>query len=202
MAQIDKSTFETTYVNPSGTFADNTTREISEADLRQFADHIADSLVFLDGVSGAPPTYPGITTGVLSSLASGTFYKRTDVSSAQILSGNSSPITCVAAPTSGYMIVPVAFHISMDYNSAAYATNTTFRFEINGVAVSNTNTTLLPGTADRFVVMQAIDIDTTTSLVTQPLLLEVQTGNPTAGNSNWTVGVIYRIVWGGIGVEP
>lgn len=48
MSQLSKATFETTYQNSSGTFADNTTRQITEADMRQFADDIADSTLFLD----------------------------------------------------------------------------------------------------------------------------------------------------------
>lgn len=48
MPQLSKATFETTYQNTSGTFADNTTRQITEADMRQFADDIADSTIFLD----------------------------------------------------------------------------------------------------------------------------------------------------------
>lgn len=48
MSQLSKATFETTYQNSSGTFADNTTRQITEGDMRQFADDIADSTIFLD----------------------------------------------------------------------------------------------------------------------------------------------------------
>jgi hypothetical protein len=48
MPQLSKATFETTYQNSSGTFADNTTRLITEADMRQFADDIAGSTLFLD----------------------------------------------------------------------------------------------------------------------------------------------------------
>lgn len=49
MGQLSKGTFETTYtVDITGTFATNTTRQITEADMRQFADDIADSALFLD----------------------------------------------------------------------------------------------------------------------------------------------------------
>lgn len=48
MSQLSKASFETTYQNSSGTFADNTTRQITEADMRQFSDDIADSTLFLD----------------------------------------------------------------------------------------------------------------------------------------------------------
>ena len=46
MSQLSRSTFETTYVNAAGTFADNSTREISEGDMRQYADDVSDSAVF------------------------------------------------------------------------------------------------------------------------------------------------------------
>lgn len=48
MTQLSKATFETTYQNTSGTFADNSTRQITESDLRAFADDIADSALFID----------------------------------------------------------------------------------------------------------------------------------------------------------
>lgn len=48
MSQLSKATFETTYQNASGTFATNTSRQITEEDMRQFADDIADSTIFLD----------------------------------------------------------------------------------------------------------------------------------------------------------
>lgn len=49
MSQLSKGTFETTYtVDVTGTFATNTLRQITEADMRQFADDIADSTIFLD----------------------------------------------------------------------------------------------------------------------------------------------------------
>lgn len=48
MSALSKSTFDTTYANAAGTFLDNSTREISEGDLRQFALDIKDSTLFLD----------------------------------------------------------------------------------------------------------------------------------------------------------
>jgi len=48
MAALSKADFETTYQNTSGTFADNISRDVSEGDMRQFADDIADSVLFID----------------------------------------------------------------------------------------------------------------------------------------------------------
>jgi hypothetical protein len=74
MSQLSKATFETTYLNSTtGTFADNTTRQITESDIRQFADDVADSTLFLDDaydnlqivIDGGGST---ITTGVKADL--------------------------------------------------------------------------------------------------------------------------------------
>ena len=47
MTQISKTTFATTYSDAGGTFLDNSTRLISEADMRQFAEDIKDSALFI-----------------------------------------------------------------------------------------------------------------------------------------------------------
>lgn len=118
---------------------------------------------------------------------------RTDITSAQILTGNATPVSVSETPDASSVAVPVMFLIYLDYNSAAYATNTDFRFEINGVAVTASNTTILLGTADRYTVMVPIGYDTTTSMLGQPIKFEVQTGNPTAGNSPLRIDAIYTI---------
>lgn len=115
------------------------------------------------------------------------------IETASVLTGNSVPVDIVAAPGAGYVIVPVKFFIFLDYNSVAYATNTTFRFEINGVAVSATNTTILPGVADRYTTMEPVDYDTTTDLKNAALKFEVQTGDPTAGNSPLKIVCLYTV---------
>ncbi len=48
MAQLTKTQFETLYGATGTTFPDNSTQDISAADLRQFGDDIADSLSFPD----------------------------------------------------------------------------------------------------------------------------------------------------------
>jgi hypothetical protein len=49
MGQLSKATFDSTYnQSGSGSFKDNTSRDITPAVLRQFADDIADSLLFID----------------------------------------------------------------------------------------------------------------------------------------------------------
>lgn len=115
------------------------------------------------------------------------------IPAASVLTANATPVNVSETPAAGYVIVPFMFLVTMDYNSAAYATNTSFRFEINGVPVSGTNTTVLPGVADRFTTILPIAYDGTTDLRAHPIKFEVQTGNPTAGNSPIRVQTIYAI---------
>lgn len=115
------------------------------------------------------------------------------IATGAVLTGNGTPIDVSDTPAAGSIIVPIMWLVFLDYNSVAYATNTTFRFEINGVAVSGTNTTILPGVADRYTTILPIAYDTTTDLRANPIKFEVQTGNPTAGNSPIRVVSIYTI---------
>jgi len=163
------------YKTSRTTFADNTTGDISASDLRTFGQDISDSLPFLS--------------------TAGTVITETDISSSQVLTGFSSPITVVNAPGALLALVPIAFFVHLDYTTSAYATNTTFRFEINGVAVSNTNTGMLPATTDRYAIMHGIDVDVSTNIVNQPIVLKVQGGNPTAGASALTVTTIYKAAY-------
>lgn len=69
MSALSKATFETTYTTqPGGTFEDNTIRQISEGVMRQFADDIADSLLFIDN---AHDTIQFIIDGGGSAIATG-----------------------------------------------------------------------------------------------------------------------------------
>jgi hypothetical protein len=87
----------------------------------------------------------------------------------------------------------VSYFLFLDYGGVAYATHTTFRFEMNGVAVSGTNTTMLPGTADRFTSMDPNGYDTTTDLRNQAIKFETQTGDPTAGTGTIRVITLYTV---------
>lgn len=115
------------------------------------------------------------------------------MTAAQINASNTTAVTVVDAPGAGYILIPVKFFLFLDWNSVAFATNTTFRFEINGVAVSATNTTILPGVADRYTTMEPVDYDTTTDLKNNAIKFEAQTGDPTAGNSTIRVITLYTL---------
>jgi hypothetical protein len=165
MAILDKTTFETTYSDSAGTFQDNTVRAISEGDLRAFAQDIADSTLFYQNISTA-------------------FARNTTIDQSTMLTGFTSPIEVIPAQGIGIIIVPITFFVGIQYGSAAFATNTTFRFEINNVGVSATNTTIMTSTSDRSCLVALAALDTTTDLTNQACTLQVQTGNPTLGTGS------------------
>jgi len=196
MSTLNKTQFATTYEDSgSGRFLTNTTQAIGSDDLRQFAEDIGDSFLNItDNTSSNPSATNQFTAGMhIDALGTGAFVKYVTIGSAAVLTAKASPVEIVAAPGAGYVIMPIMIHCFLDYNSAAYATNTTFRFEINTRAVTNTNTGLLPATADRHAFLMGIDVDSA-SLTNSALVFEVQSGNPTAGNSPIYVCCVYRVV--------
>ena len=50
-------------------------------------------------------------------------YVQVKLSSAQVLTLNTTPVLLVATPGSGKTIIPVAVYGSIDYNSTTYVTN-------------------------------------------------------------------------------
>lgn len=129
----------------------------------------------------------------LAKITDGTAYTlSTTITRTQMISGNTSPITVVPAQGAGIIINPIGFLVNIQFAGSAFATNTTFRFEINGVAVSATDTVILPSAVNRTVFVPLTTLNTTTDLTNQPCVLKVQTGNPTGGGtSNVFVTVIY-----------
>ena len=195
MTVLSKAAFLAKYTDAvAGQFPTNTSQAIGSDNLREFADDIADSFSnTLDTpIENTPPDNEGSDTSVPSMYLTGAWKKTVTISSAALLTGNSVPIEIVADPDRG-AIIPLKFYIHFDYNSTQYATNTTFRFEINGVAVSSTNSTILPSSTDHYTIMTPVDYDNTGNMFRKGLFLEVQSGNPTAGNSIMYVTVIYTI---------
>lgn len=130
----------------------------------------------------------GTITGVVYQQF-GVKTKTISISSAQILNSNSSPIELVPAPGANKYIQPIAVDLFFDYNSIAYATNTTAwvrygtaqfaNFDLSATADSLNLS--IQGSTGPFGLNQAMDFFTTV-------------GNPTAGNSTIKIVVTYRII--------
>ena len=127
MTQISKAGFNTLYADSAGTFADNTTRDISEGDMRQQGEDIKDSVLFIldhfideDSFVSDSATKAPSQQSVKAYVDSKSRRATVTVSSAQLLTLGSVPVTIVAAPGANKYINPISIVVSYNYGTVAY----------------------------------------------------------------------------------
>jgi hypothetical protein len=120
------------------------------------------------------------------------------IASADVLKLNSTPLTIVAAQGVGTAIEVISASARVIYNSAAYATNTTLQLISPGGAtlVQATTTTVLAVTQNTHTgFIRTAPIASGGSIFENTeLTVNVFNGDPTAGDSEITVYVLYRII--------
>lgn len=121
------------------------------------------------------------------------------LSSADILSLHTTPVTLVAAQGAGTVIVPIRITAYLDYNSVPYATDVLTRICIDPTGISAIYGTLtLTGNTDD--VVQSITGATLSisgsisTLFNSPLVAFAPTSNPTAGNSSVKFNILYSVI--------
>jgi len=119
------------------------------------------------------------------------------IASADVLTLNSTPLTIVGA-VAGYAIEVVSASLKIDYNSAAYAKNTTLTLITSGATEAQADNSI-DATVSRTGKFRhrstSGSLATTTQLITNAdLQVSVDTGDPTAGDSDITVYVNYRLI--------
>ena len=119
-----------------------------------------------------------------------------ELTSAQVLALNTTPITLVAAPWAWKFINVLSIVGTVDYNSAAYATNVTLEFRYtngSGTKVTADIAALIDATADKAVAVKGIEA----ALVltdNAPVVVRTATGNPATGNSPVKFKVVYETI--------
>jgi hypothetical protein len=154
------------------------------------------TLPLADGTAGQVLSTDG--AGVLDWVAAPIILEASvTIASADVLQLNSTPIEIVAAPGAGYAIEVVSASVKIDFNSAAYATNTAIQLIVNGATTAQYGGGILNATVATTKKLPEISTSssTTTQLITNAAL-QVSTliGNPTAGDSDITVYITYRII--------
>jgi hypothetical protein len=119
------------------------------------------------------------------------------IASADVLQLNSTPLTIVSAPGAGYAIEVLSTSINLTYNSAAYATNTTIQVESNGATTPQFR--LLNGINQTISSHRSlgryVSANTETQIIENAdLMVTVASGDPTAGDSDIEILVLYRII--------
>jgi hypothetical protein len=127
----------------------------------------------------------------------GVQFASVELSSAQILSLNSSPVEIVAAPGAGKVIVPHKFSAYLQYGTSVYATNTsiTFAFSRNPANTIHDPMTILGQSEDSYSSYPIYSISMVASeYINDALVVYVRNGDPTAGDGTLKIYVWYSIL--------
>ena len=118
------------------------------------------------------------------------------IATADVLTLNSVPLTIVGA-VAGYAIEVISASATVNFNTTAYATNVNLTVGCSGAVKVQAAQIILSGTvsATRRLSIQAATAVTDTQLIANAdLNVSVATGDPTAGDSDITVNVIYQLI--------
>jgi hypothetical protein len=116
------------------------------------------------------------------------------IPSASILTAFTTPVTLISAQGSGTMIEVVSLSGFYDYNSVAYATNTTIDFGYTGATSLTSLGGILNSTNDKYFTWNLSFSTISQDISNKSFVFSVQTGNPTAGNSPLYLYLTYRVI--------
>lgn len=130
--------------------------------------------------------------------ASTILYTSVTMTTAELLVGFGTPKLIIAAPSASYAIEVLSTSFKMTYNTTPYATNTTMAVYTDTATVNQfESTTFLAGTVTRTIrgLLQGLSGATSTQIIAgKAVYASVKTGNPTAGDSDITIYVSYRLI--------
>jgi len=119
------------------------------------------------------------------------------IASADVLTLNTTPIEIIAAPGVGYAIEVISTSVYIDFNTTPYATNIQLQVFNLGASKPLFAQNILDASVAtrRFLTKQAATLATDTQILENASLqVSVKTGDPTAGDSDITIYVTYRII--------
>ena len=140
-----------------------------------------------------------LVTTIHSWIISGTSSSNTDIkrvsyvlTAAQVLTLNSVPVTIVSG-VAGKELQVVSAAMRIKFNSAAYATNTTLAIGTTTDPDGQAQLNCLAAVADIRGTMGLVTTGATANLHTgENIVVSVETGNPTTGDSQVVVDITYR----------
>ena len=117
------------------------------------------------------------------------------IASADVLTLNSTPLTIVSA-VSGYAIEVVSASRKVEFNTTAYATNIDLQLITSGATSVQAQARINSSVSNTLCIDKSTPaLATSTQLIANAdLLVKVDSGNPTAGDSDITVYVNYRLI--------
>jgi hypothetical protein len=157
---------------------------------------IADSDVFYFGQNGTEYQLPFSS---IKDMFGNVQAAELSIPTASVLTLNATPLDIVAAPGAGYAIEVISATYGATYNSVAYATYTQLQLITAGATIAQYNipsglTFTASGKWQMYQYSSAFGATSTQVIENAALQVKVATGNPTAGNSDIKVYVLYRII--------
>ena len=156
------------------------------------------SLINSDGqtVTENDVTYFNNTKFIKTKEAVAIYSVELSIPTADVLTLNATPIEIVPAQGVGKGIEVISAILDMAFNSVAYATNTDLQLILDTVSDAQATTTIKnSNSTGRKFVIEPTPASTTAVQITDnaALLVKVSGGNPTAGDSDITIILTYRI---------
>lgn len=118
------------------------------------------------------------------------------IPTAQVLTLNSVPVAFGLTVPTGYAIQGITASLKLDFNSVAYATNTQVKLLINGAAQYQFifNSAVLASAANTFNSVGMGALSGNNLISATDMTVTVNTGDPTAGNSDITIYLTYVLI--------
>ena len=129
----------------------------------------------------------------MSALAPALLSQTTVIPAADVLTLNTTPVQVVDNAPAGFAAFPVRAVVQFSGGSVDYATNTNLLIGSTG-SVSDTNSLLSGPIIDRSVIVGMYQTGSGPIADGVGLSAYVETGNPTAGNSDLTITTFYYLL--------
>lgn len=126
-----------------------------------------------------------------------TYCAQVTIPSAEVLQLNSTPKTIVPAQGAGTVIEVLSAAVQLDFNTTAYGTSAVILLKTTGANNRQAEASVLDATVStirNFTTLQATAATDVQMVTNADLTVEAKTNNPTAGDSDITVYVLYRII--------
>lgn len=177
------------------------TRNIDTLDVKSASTmDTNDNIITFDNVGNTTqtPFFEAVSQANTENGLGQLYVTELDILTADVLTLNATPLEVVAAPGAGYAISVIEFSLGITYATTPYATNTTIQLITDGadtaqMQISNGLAHTVTGVYNNF--SRATPTAGQTQLLSNAgLQVKVATGDPTAGDSDITVYVLYRLI--------
>lgn len=126
-----------------------------------------------------------------------TYCAEVTIPSAEVLQLNSTPKTIVPAQGAGTVIEVISASVKLDFNTTAYGTTDEIMLRTTGSTNRQASAIVLDATVStirNFTTIQATGATDVQMVTNADLTVEAKTNNPTSGDSDITVYVLYRVI--------